>query len=132
MSTSAISSVSIHQKLDVYFGVRHHELRKLEKALESGDLSTAQLDLADIQNLGQRGPFASGNAFWNSDRQQDFEAVGSALQSGDLVAAQQVFQQLTNTFKHIDPAAPQPTDVGSGKDPASGSPATPGSVNFTA
>jgi len=132
MSTSAISSVSMHQKLDVYFGVRHHELRKLEQALESGDLATAQQDFADIQKLGQRGPFPSGNAFWNSNRQQDFEAIGSALQSGDLVAAQQAFQQLTSTFKHIDPSAPQPAPMVSGGDPASGTAATTGTVNVTA
>jgi hypothetical protein len=132
MSTSAISSISMHQKLDVYFGVRHHELRKLEQALESGDLANAQQDYADIRNLGQRGPFPSGNAFWNSDRQQDFEAIGSALQSGDLAGAQQAFQQLTSTFKHKDPSTHQPTEVASGGDPASGTAATARSVNINA
>jgi len=131
MSTSAISSLSLHQKLDVYFGVRHHEFRKLEQALESGDLSTAQQDFADIQNLGQRGPFPSGNAFWNPDRQQDFEAIGSALQSGDLAAAQLAFQQLTRAFQHIAPSG-QPGGVASDSDPASVPVATAGTVNVTA
>ncbi len=98
MSTSAISSASAPQKLDLYFGIRHHDLQQLGKALENGDLASAQQDYVTIQNLGQHGPFPNGNAFWNSSRQQDFEAVGSALKSGDLATAQQAYRQLQSTF----------------------------------
>lgn len=94
MSTSAVSSLSLHQKLDAYFGLRHRDLRQLGQALQSGDLAGAQQEYSAIQNLGQRGPFSKGQPFLNSDREQAFEAIGSALQSGDLAAARQAFQQL--------------------------------------
>lgn len=106
MSTSAISSLSLHQKLDLYFGVRHRDLRQLGHALEKGDLASAQQEYAAIQNLGQRGPFSGGKPFLNSDRQQDFEAIGAALQSGDLAAARQAFEQLRSTLGKIEPASP--------------------------
>ncbi len=106
MSTSAISSVSLHQKLDAYFGLRHRDLRQLGQALQTGDLTSAQQEYAAIQNLGKRGPFSKGQPFLNSDRQQGFEAIGAALQSGDLAAARQAFEQLRSTLGKIDPASP--------------------------
>ena len=105
MSTSAISSLSLHQKLDVYFGLRHRDLGQLGQALETGDLANAQQEYAAIQNLGQRGPFSKGRPFLNWDRQQDFEAIGAALQSGDLTGARQAFEQLKSTFSAVDPTA---------------------------
>src|SRR5208283_5266569 len=49
--------------------------------------------------LGQGGPFANGDPFANSQREQDFTAVGQALQSGDLAGAQQAFSALKATFQ---------------------------------
>jgi hypothetical protein len=118
MSTSAISSPSIPYKLEAYIKARHQDLNKLGRALQWGDLSAAQQDNADIQNLGKRGPLANGDPFLNSNRERDFEAIGSALQSGDLDAARQGFEQLVKTFGRVVPAPlPQPSPVGS-KDPA--------------
>lgn len=115
MSTSAISSLSLHQKLDAYFGLCHRDLRQLGQALQSGDLASAQQDYAAIQNLGQRGPFSKGQPFLNSDREQAFEAIGSALQTGDLAAARQAFQQLRSDLgsspHQPSPAVPAETSA---------------------
>ena len=107
MSTSAISSVSLHQKLNAYFGLRHRDLRQLGQALQTGDLTSAQQEYAAIQNLGKRGPFSKGQPFLNTDRQQAFEAIGAALQSGDLAGARQAFEQLRSELG-ASPHQPSP------------------------
>jgi hypothetical protein len=113
MSTSAISPRSIQHKEEAYFRARHQDLDKLGAALESGDLAGAEQDYADIQNLGQQGPFPNGDAFLNTNREQDFQAVGEGLQSGDLTAARQAFGQLAGTFGlGVPPIIPQPKPVG--------------------
>ncbi len=61
MSTSAVSSVSLHQKLDAYFGLRHRDLRQLGQALQTGDLTSAQQEYAALQNLGKRVRFRRDN-----------------------------------------------------------------------
>ena len=123
MSTTAISSLSIPFKLGEYIKARHQDLNKLGQALQSGDLTAAQQDCAEIQKLGKRGPLANGDPFLNSNRERDFEAIGRALQSGDLDAARQGFEQLVKTFRRVVPAPlPQPSlgDPAKGvSDPAS-------------
>jgi hypothetical protein len=61
-------------------------------------LAGAQQEFSALQTLGQSGPFANGNDFKSSQRQQDFNAIGQALQSGNLAGAQQAFAQLASTF----------------------------------
>jgi len=97
MSTSAVSSNSIHQDMHTYFQERNSDLKKLGQALQSGDLSAARQEFAAIQDLAQNSPFGSGREFGVGERQNDFAAIGQALQSGDVQAAQQAFAELRNT-----------------------------------
>lgn len=101
MSTAAVSSASqesLYTQLQQYFHTRQSDLQKLGKDLDTGDTADAANEYKDIVELGQNGPFASGNAFSRSDRESDFTAIGTALQSGDLAAAQQAFSNLKATF----------------------------------
>lgn len=72
----------------------------LGRRSNNGDLAGAQQEFNAIQTLGQSGPFANGDAFKISQRQQDFAAIGQALQAGDLAGAQQAFAKLESTFHH--------------------------------
>jgi len=45
-------------------------------ALQRGDLAGAQQEFKAIQDLAQSGPFANGDAFKISQRQQEFTALG--------------------------------------------------------
>jgi hypothetical protein len=109
MSTSAVSSSSLNQQLHQYFQTRASDLQQLGQDLQSGNVTGAQSDVANITSLGQSGPFPNGEPFINSTREQDFTAIGQALQSGDLAGAQQAFSDLKSTF---NPAASQ-TESGS-------------------
>jgi hypothetical protein len=101
MATAAVSSSSIHQQLQQYFQTRGTDLGQLGKALSSGNLSDAQTAYNNIVSLGRSGPFAGGNPFKLTGREEDFASVGQALQSGDLAGAQQAFQGLVNTFRNV-------------------------------
>jgi hypothetical protein len=61
--------------------------------------------------LGQSGPFANGAPFKIAQREQDFEAIGQALQSGDLAGAQKAFAQLKSTFHPSPVPEPSPAPV---------------------
>lgn len=116
MSTSAVSSSSLNQSLQQYFQTRHADLKQLDNALSSGDLSGAQTAYNNITTLGQSGPFANGQPFAIAQREQDFQTVGQALQNGDLAQAQSAFDALGNTFvQHgvTDPTAPSAGGSGS-------------------
>jgi hypothetical protein len=104
MSTSAVSSSSLSQQLQSYFQVRNSDLKQLGQALQSGNLSAAQTAYNNVTSLGENGPFASGNAFRISQRQQDFDSIGQALQNGDLGGAQSAFASLKSTFPHATTA----------------------------
>jgi hypothetical protein len=65
--------------------------------LGSGNLAAAQTAYNNITTLGQAGPFANGDAFRSTQREQDFTAIGQALQAGDLAGAQQAFSALKAT-----------------------------------
>jgi len=99
MSTGAVATNSINQELQQYFQTRTTDQEALGKALQSGDLASAQQEYAAIQTLAQSGPFANGNAYIAPQREQDFAAVGQALQAGDLAGAQQAFAQFKSTFQ---------------------------------
>lgn len=109
MSIAYVSSHSPYSDQHSYFAVRNHDLQKLGKYLQSGDLAGAQQEFAAIQDLGKHGPFQNGNPFFIPQRESDFEAIGSALQSGDLAAASQAFAQLRSTFQRpTEPPVPKP------------------------
>src|ERR1700723_3520856 len=99
MSTAAISSSSIYQQTEPYFQTRQSDLQQLGQALQSGDLAGAQTAYNNIVQLGQSGPFASGDPFSRPQREQDLTAIGQALQSGDLAGAQAAFSTLQSTFQ---------------------------------
>ncbi len=107
MSTAAVLPSGIDQGLQTYFQERSHELRQLGQALQSGDLAAAKHEFREI---GQNGPFASGNSFLIAQRQQDFEKIGRALQAGDLAAAKQAFAELRSTV-HRGQQDPTPVAV---------------------
>jgi hypothetical protein len=96
MSTSAVSTSSLYQELQSYFSTRKSDLQQLGQALQSGNLADAQAAYNTITTLGKGGPFANGDAFRLSQREQAFAAVGQALQSGDLAGAQKAFARLTS------------------------------------
>jgi hypothetical protein len=106
MSTSAVSSSSLNQQLQSYFQTRNSDVQQLGQALQSGNLSSAQVAFNNVTALGQAGPFASGNAFRGPQRQQDFDAIGQALQSGDLAGAQAAFAALKATAQGTTTSGP--------------------------
>jgi hypothetical protein len=62
------------------------EVEQLNEALKSGDLASAQQDYKNLVALGKNG-LQRDNPFLRSDRGQDFNAIGGALQNGDLKPA---------------------------------------------
>ncbi len=101
MSTAAVSTAtqaSLYNQVQQYFHTRQSDLQQLGKDLNTGDTTGAATEYQDIVQLGQSGPFASGNAFSRSDRETAFTAIGTALQSGNLAGAQQAFSNLKATF----------------------------------
>jgi hypothetical protein len=100
MSTSAVSSISLHQQLQTYFQARNGDVKQLGQALEAGDLGAAQSAFRAISTLGKSGPFGGGHPFVSQQREQDFQAVGKALQAGDLAGAKAAFATLKSTFQN--------------------------------
>jgi hypothetical protein len=109
MSTAAVSSSSIFQELQSFYQNRQADLKHLSSALHSGDLSGAQQAYKSLALLGEGGPFANSEPFGRSARAQAFDAVGEALQAGDLARAQASFATLTaaqsKTTTSVTPAA---------------------------
>jgi hypothetical protein len=111
MSTSAVSTSSLYQELQSYFSTRKSDLQQLGQALQSGNLADAQAAYNTITTLGKGGPFASGDPFRLSQREQAFAAVGQALRSGDLAGAQKAVAQLTSGQGHKAFNPPQGTPI---------------------
>ena len=120
MSTVAITANWGNQQASSYFQQRRTDLQQLSQDLQSGNLTAAQQDFSALQTLGQSGPFAGGDLFKASNREQDFSTIGQALQSGDLAGAQQAFAQLQSTFTEGQSSAPQPVAATSSSASASG------------
>jgi hypothetical protein len=132
MSIAAVSSNLIKQQEASYFQSRGSDLKQLGSALASGNLEQARAAFNSLEALGKSGPFG-GKPFKIAGREQDFAAIGKALQSGDLAGAQQAIGALNNSFKTPHPAsggnpAVEPNlstggsaaEVGSSGSPASG------------
>ncbi len=94
MSTQAVSNVSIFQELQSFYEDRRTDLRQLGSALQAGDQNQAQQVYGALTALGQSGPFSNSEPFANADRAKAFDAVGQALQAGDLAGAQAAFANL--------------------------------------
>jgi hypothetical protein len=108
MSTAAVSSTSIFQELQSFYQNRQTDLKQLSSALQSGDLNGAQQAYKALAVLGEGGPFANSEPFGKSSRAQAFDAVGEALQAGDLARAQASFATLT-AGQNSSTSAPQAT-----------------------
>ena len=112
-------SESIYEQTQAFRSARQSDLEQLGTALSSGDLKTATQDYQNLVQLGQQGPFASGQPFSRSDRTADFQAIGQALQSGSLATAQQEFTTLEDTFNNASSAGLQTGPLATnGIDPA--------------
>jgi soluble cytochrome b562 len=97
-SSGSSGAESIYEQTQAFRSERQADLEQLGTALSSGDLKSATQDYQNLVQLGEQGPFASGQPFARSDRASDFQTVGQALQSGNLATAQQAFTTLENTF----------------------------------
>jgi hypothetical protein len=103
MSVSSVSSVTnpSQNTIQSWYQQQYQDFNSLASALQSGNLSGAQIaftawqrDLqsivpSNLQAAFQNQPFGS-----NSQANSDFQALSSALQSGDVSAAQQAFASL--------------------------------------
>ena len=95
-TTSAIShNPTPWQK---YLAERRPEVKQLQEALQSGDLSGAEAAYNNLVSLG-KSELHQNNPFVWSNRAADFSAIGGALQSGNLSGAQQALAALDSTFK---------------------------------
>jgi hypothetical protein len=117
MSVSAISSLVVSQPsttaptsttdktfLKAYFKERQPEIQALQSALKSGDLSAATKAYNDLEALGNT-VLHKDNPFLRANRALDFNAVGGALQRGDLDGARQAFAALERTFAKPNPGS---------------------------
>jgi hypothetical protein len=93
-----------------YFKERRAEVQQLNDALKSGDLAAAQQDYNNIVALGNN-VLHRDNPFLRSDRGLDFNAIGGALQNGDLNGARQAFAALESTYK-LPPAVASTSESG--------------------
>jgi hypothetical protein len=80
-------------------------VQQLNDALKSGDLKAAQKAYNDLVTLGNQG-LHRDNPYLRSDRGLDFNAIGGALQRGDLDGAKQAFAALQSTYLHHPAESP--------------------------
>jgi len=92
------STSSIYQQLQSYRKERNADLAQLGTDLQAGNLNAAQQDFNTLTALGQSGPNKNGQPFQQAGRAQDFQAIGQALENGDLAGAQSAFASLEGTF----------------------------------
>src|SRR5580698_7094627 len=113
MSISALSSSLISDLAPQHWQNPFQEIKQdfqqLASALQSGNLSGAQSAYSNIQQLlqGNQGSSTSntGSTSTGSNTlQNDFAALGQALQSGDLSTAQSAFAQLQSDFQASRPS----------------------------
>ena len=74
--------------------------KDLENSLKSGDLNSAKKDYATITQLQQQMTRQFGTPPGGSQLSSDMEALGKALDSGNLSDAQQAFAAIQNDMKN--------------------------------
>lgn len=111
LSTSNPKPVTSWQ---TYVKERQPEIQQLDQDLKSGDLAAAQQDYNNLEALG-RNVIHKDNPFLRADRGQDFNAIGGALENGDLAGAQKAVAALESTFdrQKLPPDATSATVAGS-------------------
>ena len=97
-ATAADSTSSIYQQVQSSRQERNADLAQLGQDLQAGNLDAAQQDFNTLTALGQSGPNKNGQPFQQAGRAQDFQAIGQALENGDLSGAQSAFASLEGTF----------------------------------
>ena len=114
MSATVISGLAVSQPLttspiatspktfQAYLKERRPEVRELQDALKSGDLAGARKAYNELVALGQN-YLGKDNPFLRRDRGLDFNAIGGALQRGDVDGARQAFAALERTFAKTEP-----------------------------
>jgi hypothetical protein len=109
LSTTSSTPVTSWQ---TYVKERQPELQKLNEALKSGDLAAAQQDYNNLVALGKN-VIHKDNPFLRSDRALDFDAIGGALQNGDLAGARRAVAALESTFqqKKVPPTDTAPSST---------------------
>jgi len=122
MSTISIANVPLSTtsanptpttSLQIYFKERQADVLQLNKALKSGDLADAQQAYNNLVALGNN-VIHRDNPFFAPNRALDFNAIGGALQNGDLHGARQAFAALQATFRQqkLPPSANPGTNPG--------------------
>jgi hypothetical protein len=122
-TTTATGTSSIYQQLQAYRQQRLSDLVQLGQDLAAGNQTAAQQDFNTLTALGQTGPNANGQVFQRADRTQDFQAIGTALQSGDLAGAESAFTTLAGTFNKNIQAELAISGYGAGAQPVGPTPA---------
>ena len=97
-ASSTSNTSSILQQIQAYSQQRASDLAQLAQDLQAGNLTAAQQDYQTLTALGQTGPNANGQVYSQSNRNQDFQAIGQALQAGDLSGAQSALANLQSTL----------------------------------
>jgi hypothetical protein len=121
VSISAVSSTSGLSQTDSQSNVNllRQSFRQLASSLQSGDLSGAQRALSTLESLIQSNQSASQTltvqptSTRNSPIQNDVAALGKALNSGDLSAAQSDFARLVKDLQPAGQDAAPGQSVGS-------------------
>jgi hypothetical protein len=96
--TTTPTATSPETFLQKYFKERRPEIQELQNALKSGDLTEARKAYNDLVALGHK-LLHKDNPFLRADRALDFNAIGGALQRGDLDGARQAAAALQRTFE---------------------------------
>ena len=110
MSVSGIGSSTMSQSQSVWQAQQQQwqqDFQDLGTALQSGNIANAQQDFQSLmQGLSGSSSAAVASSTGSSSTSgtslsQDLTALGSALQSGNLTAAQQAFQTLTQGLQSL-------------------------------
>jgi hypothetical protein len=100
MSVSAISTTPTYPQGTSRGGA----LKSLVDGINNGDLTSAKAAFDTLQKNRQGAPADAAGA--TSQRDQDFAAIGKALDSGDADAAKQALAKLRDDRKDASGAAP--------------------------
>jgi hypothetical protein len=104
-------------RLKAYYEERNADVAQLNKDVQSGNMTAAEQDYANIVALGKQ-DIHRNNPFFHADRATDFNAIGGALQNGDISGAKQALAALYSTY------APKTTDAASSTADATAAAAT--------
>ena len=117
--TTTASNGATPTSKKAYFEERNADVAQLNKDVQAGDLSAAQQDYATIVALGQR-DIGKNNPYYHADRALDFNAIGGALENGDLNGAKAALTALYSTYQHPGTVSTPPATASSAAAPSTG------------